>query len=129
VSDVYIDLAAVVLDPADRLADDDVIRSLRYLAEAGHRVVLVAPPGVEPPGEIRRASQATIQHAPDNPAIQSWYLTADLARCQGRNSARLRTVLIGGAPPSGSIQRCDSFARNVQAAVMEILAAEAMQPR
>jgi len=38
-------------------------------------------------------------------------------------------VLIGAAPPSGSVRRCDAVARDVQAAAMEILAAVAMPPR
>jgi hypothetical protein len=38
-------------------------------------------------------------------------------------------VLIGAAPPSGSVRRCDAVARDVQAAVMEILAAAAMPPK
>jgi hypothetical protein len=37
-------------------------------------------------------------------------------------------VFIGGTPPNGSIRRCDAVARDVQAAAMEILVADAMAP-
>jgi hypothetical protein len=37
-------------------------------------------------------------------------------------------VLIGSPPPNGSVRRCDAVARDVQAAAMEILAADAMAP-
>ena len=69
--------------------------------------------------------QYVVAEVPARPQAPAWYLTSDIERCRG-SSAHLRTVLIGGAPPSGSVRRCDAVARDVQAAAMEILAAVAM---
>ena len=120
---VYLDPATAVIENGGA-ADPGSLRSLRYLVEAGHRVVLVAD-RQEPPTELAALADDVVRSVPARPDGQSWYLTADVSHCQGA-SARLRTVLIGGTPPSGSIHRCDAVARDVQAAVMEILAAEAM---
>jgi hypothetical protein len=124
VTEVYVDVAAVT--------EPEAVRALRYLADAGIRVVLVtagsgAPPE-ELPDELRGAVGEVVAAIPDHPSGPAWYLTSDIARCQG-SSARLRTVLIGGTPPSGSVRRCDAVARDVQAAAMEILAAVAMPGR
>lgn len=136
-TDVYVDVAAASIDPgatsasiasgAVSAADPEAVRALRYLAEAGVRIVLVRPGGPEPAEELRAVAEEVLRAVPERPRGPAWYLTSDIARCQG-SSARLRTVLIGGAPPSGSIRRCDAVARDVQAAAMEILAADAMAP-
>ena len=119
-TEVYVDVAAVA-EPAS-------VRALRYLADAGIQVVLVTAGSGEPPGELRDIVSEVVDTIPVRPRGPAWYLTSDIARCQGA-SARLRTVLIGGTPPSGSVRRCDAVARDVQAAAMEILAAVAMPPR
>jgi hypothetical protein len=138
VTDVYVDVAAASIDPgaasasfgsgSASAADPEAVRALRYLAEAGVRIVLVRAGGPEPVEELRAVVAEVLRAVPERPRGPAWYLTSDIARCQG-SSARLRTVLIGGAPPSGSIRRCDAVARDVQAAAMEILAADAMAPR
>jgi hypothetical protein len=128
VTEVYVDVTAV--------AEPESVRALRYLADAGIRVVLVTAGTGEPPGELpeelpeelRGAVSEVVGAIPDHPPGPAWYLTSDIARCQG-SSARLRTVLIGGTPPSGSVRRCDAVARDVQAAALEILAAVAMPRR
>jgi hypothetical protein len=120
VTQVFVDVAAV--------AEPEAVRALRYLADAGIQVVLVTAGSGEPPEELRGAVSEVVAAIPDHPSGPAWYLTSDIARCQG-SSARLRTVLIGGTPPSGSVRRCDAVARDVQAAAMEILAAVAMPGR
>lgn len=133
-TDVYVDVAAASVEAGGAeaggqlAAEPEALRALRYLADAGIRVVLVTAGAGEPPGELREAASEVLETIPEQPSGPAWYLTSDIARCQGA-SARLRTVLIGGTPPSGSVRRCDAVARDVQAAAMEILAAVAMPPR
>ena len=133
-TEVYVDVAAASVGPgggksgSGMSADPESIRALRYLAESGIRVVLVAHEGAAPPGDLGEFAAEVISGPPTRPRAPAWYLTSDISRCVG-SSARLRTILIGAAPPSGSVRRCDSVARDVQAAAMEILAAVAMPPK
>ena len=141
-TEVYVDVAAAALgggmpgagspdeDPGAArvaIADPEAVRALRYLADAGVRVVIVRPDALEPPDDLRALAADVLSAVPDRPTGPAWYLTSDISRCHG-SSAHLRTVLIGGAPPNGSVRRCDAVARDVQAAAMEILAADAMAP-
>jgi hypothetical protein len=132
VTDVYVDVGAACIEagspPTPSAPDPEAMRALRHLAEAGVRIIVVQPNGIEPGGELRAVADEVVAAVPEQPRAPAWYLTSDIERCRG-SSARLRTVLIGGAPPSGSVRRCDTVARDVQAAAMEILASEAMSPR
>jgi hypothetical protein len=125
VSSVYVDLAATLIDGDPLAVDDEAVRALQYLREGGLEIVVVSPDGIAHPEALREVVQGVVEDVPEHPEQPSWYLTRDMDRCRG-GSARLRTVLLGGAPPSGSVRRCDGFARDLQAAAMEILAAEAM---
>jgi hypothetical protein len=126
VTRVYVDAQAAAIEGAGETSlDGAAVRSLRFLAEAGHEVVLVAQPGPAIPQELRAAAAEVVAAVPVRPDIDSWYLTTDVERCHGA-SARLRTVLIGAAPPAGSIHRCDGVARDLRAAALELLASEAM---
>jgi hypothetical protein len=132
VTEVYVDVSAASIESAASEggaapADPEAIRALLHLAEAGVTVFLIAAGG-EPSPELRAAATDILRAVPDRPNAPAFYLTSDIERCQG-SSARLRTVFIGGTPPNGSIRRCDAVARDVQAAAMEILAADAMPPR
>jgi hypothetical protein len=139
VTEVYVDVAAAALGggapgagyadglPRAAIADPEALRALRYLADSGVRVVLVRPDSLEPPDDLRVVAEDVVPAVPSRPRAPAWYLTSDISRCRG-SSARLRTVLIGGAPPNGSVRRCDAVSRDVQAAAMEILAADAMAP-
>ena len=123
---VFVDVAAAALETGGEPAlDEAAVRSLRLLAEAGHEVVLVTGPAGPPPAALGAVAAGAVGEVPARPASRAWYLTADVDRCRG-TSARLRTVLVGAAPAPGSVHRCDAVARDVQAAVMEILASEAM---
>lgn len=133
-TEVYVDAGAAFLeagvapdDAATPRADPEVLRALRHLAEAGVRVFIVRAGGWEPGPELAAVALDVLPAVPARPNGPAFYLTNDIERCQG-SSARLRTVFIGGAPPNGSIRRCDAVARDVQAAAMEILAADAMAP-
>jgi len=88
----------------------------------------VAVDGIRPDEELEGVAAEVVSAMPPRPRGPAWYLTSDIDRCRGA-SARLRTVLIGAAPPTGSVRRCDAVARDVQAAAMEILAEVAMPPR
>jgi putative intracellular protease/amidase len=124
VTSVYVDLAATVIDDS-AVPDAEALRALQYLREAGLEVVVVASNGTPPSDELREVAHDVVDAPPIRPESQSWYLTTEVERCVG-TSARLRTVLLGGTPVGGSVRRCDAVARDVQAAAMEILAAEAM---
>jgi hypothetical protein len=139
VTDVYVDVATASVEgsrapsaasgeASAQVADAEAVRALRYLAESGIRVILVAGEGARAPRELADVAAEVVPALPPGPRPQAWYLTSDMSRC-GEASARLRTVLIGGSQPPGAIRRCDATARDVQAAAMEILAAVAMPPR
>ena len=123
-------MTRVFLDPGTAVIENGVatdpaaLRSLRHLVDAGHELVLVHQPG-ESALELRELADRVVDAVPQLPEERAWYLTDDVEHCR-EMTARVRTVLIGASPPAGSIHRCDSVARDVQAAVMEILASEAM---
>jgi hypothetical protein len=132
-TEVYIDVAAASMEQGSEngsaaVAEPEAVRALRYLADSGIRVVLVAASGLRPSAELESVAAEVVAAVPPRTRGPSWYLTRDISRCHGA-SATLRTVLIGGAQPSGSVRRCDAVARDVQAAAMEILAAVAMPPK
>jgi hypothetical protein len=134
VTEVYVDVAAASMEQGGeqgqgvRPAEPEAVRALRYLAESGIRVIVVAVDGGRPDAELQGVAAEVVRAVPSRPRAPAWYLTSDIDRCRG-SSARLRTVLIGAPPPSGSVRRCDAVARDVQAAAMEILAQVAMPPR
>ena len=128
---IYVDPEAVTIegggspDSIEHTPDAEAARALGFLVEAGHEVVVVAPAGRDVPADLQAVAAETVTEVPEGRDDAAWYLTRDVERCRGL-SARVRTVLIGAAPASSAIHRCDTVARDVQAAVMEILAAEAM---
>jgi hypothetical protein len=125
---VYVDVEAAAIEGlGEPSLDPASLRALQFLAEAGHDVIVVAAPGTGAPTEVRAVASAVVSEVPVRPAAPSWYLTTEVERCQGA-SAKLRTVLIGAAPPAGSIHRCDAVARDLQTAALELLASEAMPP-
>ena len=110
---------------ASRVAAD-AAEPLQTLAETGHELVLVTAARVPLPDgfpEIRES--ARIDPAPSS----SWFLTTDPEVC-GRRRPGLRTVLVGPGPATtrAPVQRCDMRVRDLQSAVIEILAREAMAP-
>lgn len=132
-TEVYVDVSAASVEQggdaggASRPAEPEALRALRYLADSGIRVVVVATGGERPDAQLQAVATEIVSAVPLRPRAPAWYLTSDIGRCRGA-SARLRTVLIGAPPPSGSVRRCDAVARDIQAAAMEILAEVAMPP-
>ena len=88
--------------------------ALRHLSEAGHDVVPVSAP---PPAD--RLGDDTVRPA--------WLLTASVELCVER-PAGITTVFVGPRRPAtrGPLVRCDLEARDLGAAVLEILSREAM---
>lgn len=125
---VFVDVAAAALDGGNVPSLDPVaLPALRILAESGHEVVLVTGHAGAPPAKLAAVASDAVGSVPARPDDDAWYLTADVEHCVGA-SAHLRTVLVGSIPAPGSIHRCDAVARDLQAAVLEILAREAMPP-
>jgi hypothetical protein len=113
-STIYLDRSAVTSsDTADRLA---------HLIEAGHDLVLV---GAGPEAVPTITWAGTAPRLPTSVPRGSWYLTADPATCRGRQSG-LRTILIGPRAATQRPTRCDATARDLRAAVLEILRTDAM---
>jgi hypothetical protein len=115
-TDIYLDpRVAAMPDAADRL---------RNLTETGHRVLVLG----DPPATL--ADLAPIGRAeslPEDPGQGSWLVTADPKLCVGRRPP-MTTMLIGPrpAPSPRPAPRCDTEARDLAAAVLEILRREAM---
>jgi hypothetical protein len=97
---------------------------LAHLVDAGQRVILV---GEADPVAAGLPDLTRLDRLPDDLERGSWFVTAEPARCAER-TAGVRTLLIGPradrAPMRGP--RCDMEARDLGAAVLEILAHDAM---
>ena len=116
-TDIYVDATvATAPNAADHLA---------HLVDAGQRVIFVgagADAGVAPiPGA------PMLERLPDDPIRGSWFVTTEPARCAERPTG-VRSLLIGPRPERSPVQgrRCDTDARDLAAAVLEILAHDAM---
>ena len=114
-STIYLDASAV--------AASDALERLAHLVDAGHELVLVTSKDHD---REPRVFTARIQALPDEPQPGSWFVTADPATCSDRQAA-LRTVLIGPRAATRRPTRCDSTARDLRDAVLEILTADAMR--
>jgi hypothetical protein len=132
VTRVYLD-PGVVDQPAaanavrgQHVAAPEAVDALNHLADGAHELVLLGrarPRGLDAlPIEVR-----TEPRLPDEPPPGSWLITDDPDGCETRPRG-LRTILIGPKrPPSHRpTVRCDLEARDLSAAVIEILAREAM---
>lgn len=119
---IYLEPNLLTLETADEAATQ-----LRYLAESGARLVVLADDRPEEwvalavPG-LRFAS------AVEDGRRGDWWLTADPAACARRPAAGVRSLLIGGAQTTADAHtaRCDLVARDLRSAVLEILSVEAM---
>ena len=96
---------------------------LAHLVDADRELVLVAPAGH--PSASLVAWAGHLPALPDRPASGSWFVTADPAACGVRQTS-LRTILIGPRISEPRPTRCDVTVRDLRDAVLEILAADAM---
>jgi hypothetical protein len=114
---VYIDgPAASASGAVDHLAN---------LVDAGLRVALV---GIGAEGSAASvAGVEALVSLPAEPSRGSWFITAAPARCAER-AAGMKTLLIGPRTDRSPIHgpRCDTEARDLGAAVLAILAHDAM---
>jgi hypothetical protein len=115
-TDIYLDRGAAALpDAADQL---------RHLTETGHRILVLGDP---PPALAAIPSVDGVEALPEVPDPGSWLLTADAQLCSERRPP-MASMLIGPrpAPSPRPAPRCDADARDLAAAVLEILRREAM---
>jgi hypothetical protein len=115
-TDIYLDpLAAAMPDAADQL---------RHLTETGHRIHVLgeAPAALAGALDFERADEL-----PASPSTGSWLLTANADLC-GERRPPLMSMFVGprAAPSPRPAPRCDADARDIAAAVLEILRREAM---
>src|SRR6185369_14840741 len=78
VTRIYLDPDAVTIegggspDSSDQTPDDEALRALGYLVDAGHEVVVVAPGGQdpsaghEPSGTLRAIARETVAEVPES---------------------------------------------------------------
>jgi hypothetical protein len=115
-TDVYVD--------APLASAPDARGHIANLIDAGQRVTFVGGDAgsVAPFPDVSRQDSL-----PDEPERGSWFITAEPARCAER-PAGVRTLLIGPRVGRSPVQgpRCDTEARDLAAAVLEILAHDAM---
>jgi hypothetical protein len=112
---IYLDGSAA-LEPG---AADQLI----HLAEAGHELVLVAPP--DQPVSTKGPWARRVATLPDEVA-GAWFVTSDPGRCGDRRPG-LRSLLIGPRGDGPWPTRCDATARDLRDAVLELLATDAMR--
>jgi hypothetical protein len=115
-SDVYIDASVAAMPDAGE--------QLAHLIDTGHAVLLVDGPDdprAVPDGALRVAA------VPDAVAEGAWRVTANPETC-GEHRVGLRTLLVGPrtAPTRRPAPRCDVEARDLAAAVLEILSRDVM---
>lgn len=129
-SSVYLDPSTMVMpDPAGRtdyLAVPGAGHALRSLRDVVDDVIVLAPDTwrgvVELPSGVRAATTL-----PDDLGPDAWFVTADPESPFGRPGGAT-TILVGPrrAPGQLPLPRFDVQARDLSAAVLEILAREAM---
>jgi hypothetical protein len=116
-TDIYVDAALA--------SESRAVEHLVHLIDAGQRVILTGTPGAGAVAGL--ADIPRLDRIPARPAAGSWFVTADPARCRER-IAGVRTLLIGPRVPRTQAPgpRCDVEARDLAAAVLAILAHDAM---
>jgi hypothetical protein len=114
-TDIYLDPVAA--------GTPDAANQLRHLTDTGHRVLILG----DLPKPLADASIAAAASLPPTPPAGSWLLTANPELCANRRPP-LQTMLVGPrpAPSPRPAPRCDADARDLAAAVLEILRREAM---
>jgi hypothetical protein len=111
--------------PEDAAPTPGAVEALGHLADSYELVVLGNPDPT-----VLRAFEVPVTGAPDvppEPAHGSWLITDDPSSCVHRPPG-LRTILVGPrrAPTNRPQPRCDVEARDLGAAVVEILTRQAM---
>lgn len=113
-------------DEPEPATQPGVADALNHLADEVHELVLLAE--AAPPGLEHLEVEITCQpELPAHPPAGAWLITTDPEACQHVPHG-IRTILVGPkrAPSHRPSPRCDMEARDLNAAVIEILASEAM---
>jgi hypothetical protein len=128
---VYLDPSAVLLEERglgshEPQAVPGATKALRDLADAVDEVVVLSAdqvPGLELPEAVHVAHEL-----PSTLGSDTWFVTADPESIRGRSDTA-RTVLVGPkrAPGPLPLPRVDVEARDLAAAVIEILTRQAMR--
>jgi len=128
---VYLDPSAVLLEERggrshEPHAAPGATKALRDLAEAVDEVVIVSAdqvPGLELPETVH-----VVHELPSTMGSDTWFVTADPESIRVRSDSP-RTVLVGPkrAPGPLPLPRVDVEARDLAAAVIEILTRQAMR--
>src|SRR5206468_244229 len=111
--------------PGRRVVGPGVPDALRLLRD-NHHVLLIAD---QPPQDVPElADLPTVDAVPDSIEPGSWYVTSEPTWCEGERPPGLRSILVGPRrpPTNRPTLRCDVEARDLAAAVMEILVQETM---
>lgn len=114
-TDIYLDPTAAALA--------DAAAQLRHLTDTGHRVLVLG----DLPDSLADLTFVSAASLPAAPPAGTWLITADPEYCAERRST-MQTMLIGPkpAPSPRPAPRCDTEARDLAHAVLEILRHEAM---
>ena len=117
-------------DPHDVIAPG-AVEGVTHLREAGLEAVILADNGSSAGlGGLVSPPVAVETRLPERPPPGTWLVTGDPERCALR-SRGVRTILVGPRRPATRrpVARCDQEARDLAAAVLQILADEAMVTR
>jgi hypothetical protein len=116
-TDIYLD--------ASLASSPDASDHLAHLVDAGQRVILVGAAAGPAPAGLPDLTR--LDRLPDDLGRGSWFVTAEPARCAERTMG-VRTLLIGPRADRPPVRgpRCDTEARDLAAAVLEILTHDAM---
>lgn len=130
---VFLDPGVItVLEPApDRrgpgrlVAISGVVDSLALLGDAARVAIIADAPLVDVPELAGLDTRASL---PDDFPPGSWFITSDPTWCEGDRPTGLRSILVGPKRPPARrpTLRCDVDARDLNAAMMEILVRETM---
>jgi hypothetical protein len=130
---VFLDPGVVtVLEPAsDRrgpgrlVAVPGAAESLALLGDPARIAVIGDAPLIDVPELATLHARAAI---PDDFPPGSWFITSDPTWCEGERPSGLRSILVGPKRPPARrpVLRCDVDARDLNAAVLEILVRETM---
>jgi len=139
---VYVEPSALALGgvadpPSGAGAGQDILEviapgaleGVAHLREAGHEPVILmnGEPTTRTFGELVSPPVRVESRLPEEVPPGTWLITGDPLRCAER-PAGVRTILVGPRRPATHrpTARCDLEARDLGAAVLEILADEAM---
>jgi hypothetical protein len=129
---VFLDAAVLLVEEAtsdrrqepERILVPGAADAVTLLAE-GHELTLVDPRGE---AAALLSAVAAVTQLPPSYRAGAWYITADEAWCEGDRPSGLQSILVGPRRPPARrpTARCDLEARDLNAAVMEILVRETM---